>query len=156
MDVRLATLDDAGHLVAAYMTAVNPSRREAERFARLHVGLDRALLAEDGGIVVAGLTWGVRDDPRAGLAQITGLLVNDRMRRRGFGTLLALLALEDMDAVLRSRGGKLRRAFVLADQADLPIRRLWEKVGFRAGAQIPNHVKLNRVEVLYALHPGAM
>ena len=155
MDVRLATASDQSHLVAAYMANVNPSRREAERFAKVHVNFDRALLAEEGGIVLAGVTWGVRGDPRAGLAQITGLAVNERARRRGLGTLLGLLTLEDMEAVLRSRGGRLRRAFVLVDQSDLAARRLWEKLGFKAAAQLPEHVKAGRVEVLYALHPPA-
>ncbi len=150
MDVRLATAQDAGHLVAAYMTHVNPSRREADRFARLHAGYERALLAEEGGIVLGGLTWGIREDPRLGLAQITGVAVNERARRRGLGTLLGLLVLEDMDAVFRARGGKLRRAYLTADQGDLAVRRLWEKLGFKGVAQLADHVKAGRTEIVYA------
>ena len=149
MDVRLATASDLGHLVAAYMTNVNPSRREAERFARLHNGFERALIAEEGGIVLAGITWGVRDDPRNGLAQITGLAVSERARRRGLGTLLTLLALEDMDVVIRARGGQLRRTFVLADQGDLAVRRLWEKLGFKGSVTLADHVRAGRTEIMY-------
>lgn len=150
MDVRLATVNDLSHLVAAFMTHVNPSRREADRFSRLHLGYDRALLAEEGGIVLAGLTWGVRDDARNGLAQITGVAVSDRARRRGLATLLTLMALEDMDVVFRARGGTLRRAYVWADQADLAARRLWEKLAFKQVAQLPDHVKAGRTELVYA------
>ena len=153
MEVRLAAERDTGHLVAAYMTHVNPSRREAERFARRHQGLDRALLAEEGGIVLAGLTWTAAMDPREGLAEITGVLVNERARRRGLGTLLGLLALEDMAAVYRARGAALRRVCVGADQADLAARRLWEKLGFAAQAQLKDHRGPGRVEVVYAFHP---
>lgn len=153
MDVRLATDKDLGHLVAAFTTHVNPSRREADRFARIHMGYDRALLAEEGGIVLAGLTWGLRDDPRNGLAQITGVAVSDRARRRGLATLLTLMALEDMDVVFRSRGSSLRRTFLYADQGDLAARRLWEKLGFRSVAQIPDHVKAGRTELVYAKTP---
>lgn len=150
MDVRLGTDRDLGHLVAAFMTHVNPSRREAERFSRLHLGYDRALLAEEGGIVLAVLTWGVRHDARDGLAQITGVAVSDRARRRGLATLLTLMALEDMEVVFRARGGTLRRAFVWADQADLAARRLWEKLAFKQVAQVPDHVKPGRTELIYA------
>ena len=150
MDVRLATQADLGHLVAAYMTHVNPSRREADRFARVHMGYDRALLAEEGGIVLAGLTWGVREDARSGLAQVTGVAVSERARRRGLATLLTLMALEDMDVVFRARGGALRRAYVWVDQADLAARRLWEKLAFKQVAQVPDHVKPGRTELIYA------
>jgi ribosomal protein S18 acetylase RimI-like enzyme len=154
MEVRLAAEKDTAHLVAAYMTHVNPSRREAERFARLHQGLDRALLAEEGGIVLAGLTWATAKDPRQGLAEITGVLVNERARRRGLATLLTLLALEDMATVHRMRGGSLRRVVVHADQSDLAARRLWEKMGFAAQALLKDHRAAGKVDVIYALHPS--
>lgn len=150
MEVRLAAERDTGHLVAAYMTHVNPSRREAERFARRHHGIDRALLADEGGIVLAGLTWAGGLDPRQGLARITGVLVNERARRRGLGTLLGLLAFEDMEAVYRARGGALRRVCVTAGQEDLAARRLWEKLGFAVCAQLKDHRAEGRTDVLYA------
>ncbi|MBI4859886.1 MAG: GNAT family N-acetyltransferase, partial [Candidatus Riflebacteria bacterium] len=150
MDVRLATARDAGHLIAAYMKHVNPSRREGDRFARLHLTFERCLLAEQEGMVLGGLTWGLRDDPRSGLAQLTGLLVNERVRRKGLGTLLVLLAIEDMHAFFAGRGCRLRRVFLTADQQNLPVRRMWEKLGFGAVAQLEDHVKPGRTDLIYA------
>lgn len=150
MEVRLAAERDTGHLIAAYVAHVNPSRREAERFARRHQGVDRALLAQEGGIVLAGLTWAPALDVRQGVADITGVLVNERARRRGLGTLLGLLAIEDMDAVYRARGGALRRVHVTADQEDLAARRLWEKLGFAPCAQLRDHRAPGRTDLVYA------
>jgi ribosomal protein S18 acetylase RimI-like enzyme len=155
MEIRLARERDRGHLIAAYMTGLRTSRPEAERFARAHMGLERCLLASEAGVVVGGVTWGVRGDVRSGLAEVTGLAVGDRVRRRGLGTLLLLMALEDMRAHFAGRGGRFRRAYLTADRENLPARRLYEKAGFRAQAQLPDHVEAGRTAILYALAGAA-
>jgi ribosomal protein S18 acetylase RimI-like enzyme len=137
------------------MTNVLSNRREAERFARLHMGFERCLIAEQSGAVLAMLTWGPRESPRAGLARVTGILVNERVRRKGLGTLLALLALEDMQAYFSARRLSLRRVVVHAEQEDLPMRRMVEKLGFAVAAQIKDHTGPGSATVIYALTAGA-
>ena len=154
LSVRLAREDDRERLAAAYAASVNPDRREADRFARLHVSFERCLLVEEGGVVLGGLTWGTRDDPRAGVVEITGLAIHEKVRRQGLGTLLVLLALEDMEAHLARRGGKLRRVFTLTDERNAVARKLYEKVGFRAVAQLAEHLRAGRADFVLALHPG--
>ncbi|TCP56010.1 hypothetical protein EV586_103670 [Tumebacillus sp. BK434] len=148
MVIRLAQEQDQPFLIREYLQHFSPHMGEAERYARQHLQVDRALLLEEQGFILGLATWGARDGIRTGLAQITGLRIITTRRRCGLGKLLFQAVVEDMEAYYRERDAELRRLFLFAPE-ETGI--FFEKLGLAKISLVQDQRGLQRHDLLYVM-----
>jgi N-acetylglutamate synthase-like GNAT family acetyltransferase len=148
MVIRLAQEGDHPFLVREYLQHYSPNMVEAERYALLHLQVDRALLLEENGFILGLATWGAREGIRNGLAQLTGIRLITTRRRQGLGRELFLAVLRDMEDYYASRDAVLRRLFLFSPEEAGPF---FEKMGFAKAAVLHDHREVKQSDVLYLL-----
>ncbi|ARU61269.1 hypothetical protein CBW65_09885 [Tumebacillus avium] len=146
MVIRLAQEQDQPFLVREYLQHFSPHMGEAERYAWLHLQVDRALLLEEQGFILGLATWGARDGVRAGLAQLTGLRIITTRRRQGLGRELFQAVVRDMEAFYDERDAALRRLFLFAPEESGGF---FEGLGCENLAFVKDHRGVRRNDLLY-------
>jgi ribosomal protein S18 acetylase RimI-like enzyme len=147
--VRLAEEQDRQLLIREYLQHLSPDLEEATRFALRQLQVERTLLADEEGLVVGSLHWGVREGVRQGVAQITGIRVVPSRRRQGVGRMLAERALAEMQEYFRERGSELRRVFCFVQEENEAASGLLAGLGFAAAARVPELFEEGKREVLW-------
>lgn len=146
MVIRLAQEQDQPFLVREYLQHLSPHMGEAERYAWLHLQVDRALLLEEQGFILGLATWGARDGVRSGLAQLTGLRIITTRRRQGLGRELFQAVVRDMEVFYAERDASLRRLFLFAPEESGGF---FDRLGFEKVAFVQDHRGLRRNDLLY-------
>lgn len=146
MMIRLAQEQDQPFLVREYLQHFSPHMGEAERYARQHLQVDRALLVEEQGFILGLATWGVREGIRTGLAQLTGLRIITTRRRQGLGRELFHAVLRDMEAYYAEREAALRRLFLFAPEESGIF---FERLGLEKVAFVKDHRGAERHDLFY-------
>lgn len=144
--IRLAEEQDRSILIRDYLQHLSPHIGEAERYALLHLQVDRALLIEESGFLLGLATWGPREGIRHGVAQVTGMRIIASRRQQGLGSELFRALLSDMGAYYAERDAVLRRLFLFSAEGTAPF---FERMGFQQVAQLPALLGAGAGERLY-------
>lgn len=149
LTIRIADDRDRQVLIREYIQHYSPDLEEAQKYAALHLTVDRALIAERNGAFAGILTWGVREGVRHGLAQVTGVRTELLFRRQGIGSRLFEAAKRDMEEYFAGRGSALRKVYGIAPESAAATA-FWERQGLRKVAEVPDYLEDGGVGVVYA------
>ena len=148
IEIRVADERDRQVLIREYIQHHSPDLEEAQKYALLHLAVDRALIAEVNGTLAGILTWGVREGVKHGLAQVTGIRTELAHRRQGVGRQLYEAARQDMEQYFAGRGAAVRRVFVVGPES-AAMRAFWEGTGLRRVAEVPDYREAGMAGAMY-------
>lgn len=106
---------------------------------------------EQNSSIIGLFEWIPKGRLKHGLVEIGRVGIAEEFRRRGFGTLLMEESIKKVQDFYKKRGLTLRKMFLLANQTNIPARKLWEKVGFQKEGILEDHYAEGRNEVIYSL-----
>ena len=101
--------------------------------------------------VVGAVFWNTVEEKHHGLTNIQDLYIDEKFRRKGLGERLLRASIEDMKKLYAKHRYTLRKVYVTTGEDNKPARNLYEKIGFRLAAVLPDLFAEGENELAYIL-----
>jgi ribosomal protein S18 acetylase RimI-like enzyme len=109
------------------------------------------VVAEEEGKIVGVVSWCVHDLPKHQLAELHRIAVLPEHRGKGIAKQLFNALLEDCGAFYKEKGTRLRKLFLLTHASNKTAHAVYEKLGFKPEARLPNHYYDGEDEIVYSM-----
>lgn len=150
-----ASKKDVESLIKIYSSPdLYHSVEEASWFVRSYFDYHHIKVVKQDGKIVGALFWNCAEEKHHGLTNIQDLWIDENFRRKGLGEKLLRSAIEDMKKLYANRHYALRKVFVTTGEDNKPARNLYEKVGFKIVAVLPDLFAQGENELVYILTPN--
>jgi len=127
------------------------SRKEASWFIKSYLNYHHIKVIRHGHRIIGAIFWNSVEEKHHGIANVQDLWVDNSFRRKGLGEKLLRSAIEDMKELYSDNHYSLRKILVTTGENNKPARNLYEKVGFRMTAALPDLFALGENELVYIL-----
>jgi len=147
-----ASENDVESLIRIYSSPhLYHNRKEAKWFVQSYFDYHHIKLVKHDEKIIGAIFWNVVEEKHHGLTEIMDLWIDENFRRRGFGEKLLRLVIKDMKQFFAKDNVMLRKTLVTTGKDNEPARRLYEKVGFRKSATLPDLFAKGENELVYIL-----
>ncbi len=134
-----ATEDDVESLIEVYSSPeLYHNREEASWFVKSYFDYHHIKIVKQRRYVVGALFWNSVEEKHHGLTNIQDFYIDEKFRRRGLGEKLLRSSIEDMKKLYAKHRYSLRKVLLTTGENNKPARNLYEKVGFRPVAVLPD------------------
>jgi ribosomal protein S18 acetylase RimI-like enzyme len=154
MSIRIsaASENDVESLIKIYSSAdLYHNRKDASWFVKSYFDYHHVKVVKQGGKVVGAIFWNFVEEKHHGLTNVQELWVDESFRRKGLGERLLRSSIEDMKKLYARHHCTLRKVLVTTGENNTPARNLYEKVGFRKVAILPDLFAKGENELVYIL-----
>ena len=127
------------------------NRKEASWFVKSYLDYHHVKVVRHGHRIIGALFWNSVEEKHHGITNVQDLWIEESFRRKGMGEKLLQSAVEDMKKLYSSHRYRLRKVFVTTGENNKPARNLYEKVGFRLTAKLPDFFAKGENELVYIL-----
>jgi ribosomal protein S18 acetylase RimI-like enzyme len=147
-----ATKDDVDSLIQVYSSSdMYHNREEASWFVKSYFDYHHIKVVKQRREVVGAIFWNSVEEKHHSLTNIQDLYIDEKFRRKGLGERLLRSSIEDMKKLYAKHGYSLRKVFVTTGEDNKPARNLYEKIGFRLVAVLPDLFAKGENELAYIL-----
>jgi len=147
-----ATKNDVESLIEVYSSPdLYHNREEAAWFVKSYFDYHHIKVVKQRKKVVGAIFWNTVEEKHHGLTNIQDLWINEKFRRKGLGEKLLRSSIKDMKKLYAKYRYALRKVFVTTGEKNNPARNLYEKVGFRLVAILPDLFAKGENELVYIL-----
>ncbi|HML02585.1 MAG TPA: N-acetyltransferase [Candidatus Bathyarchaeia archaeon] len=147
-----ATKNDVGGLIEVYSSPeLYHNREEASWFVKSYFDYHHIKVVKRRREVVGAIFWNTVEEKHHGLTNIQDLYIDEKFRRKGLGERLLRASIEDMKKLYAKHRYTLRKVFVTTGEDNKPARNLYEKIGFRLVAALPDLFAKGENELAYIL-----
>ncbi len=147
-----ATKADAESLIEVYSSAeLYHNREEASWFVKSYFDYHHIKVVKQRTNVVGALFWNSVEEKHHGLTNIQDFWVAEKFRRKGLGEKLLRSSIEDMKKLYAKHHYSLRKVLLTTGESNKPARGLYEKIGFRLVAVLPDLHADGDNELVYLL-----
>ena len=144
-----ATLEDRPQLVKFFKHYQD--QELIENRLNFHAANKSTIIAKDQDKLVGIIQWLVKEDPRAGVAELEELFVLEEYRGIGVGAELIKHVLRIIKDYFEERNIKSRKVYLFVAKENVATQKLYEKFGFKYLAMMPNIFSDDRMEFVYCL-----
>jgi ribosomal protein S18 acetylase RimI-like enzyme len=147
-----ATKDDVESLIQIYSSSdLYHNREEASWFVKSYFDYHHIKVVKQRREVVGAIFWNSVEEKHHGLTNIQDLYIDEKFRRKGLGERLLRASIEDMKKLYAKHRYTLRKVYVTTGEDNKPARNLYEKIGFRLAAALPDLFAKGENELAYIL-----
>ena len=147
-----ATENDVESLIEVYSSPdLYHNREEASWFVKSYFDYHHIKVVKRRKKVVGAIFWNTVEEKHHGLTNIQDLWIDEKFRRKGLGEKLLSSSIEDMKELYAKYRYALRKVFVTTGEKNNPARNLYEKIGFRLVAILPDLFTKGENELVYIL-----
>ena len=127
------------------------NREEASWFVKSYLDYHHVKVVKLNSKIVGAIFWNSVEEKHHGLTNVQDFWIDKSFRRRGLGEKLLRSSIEDMKKLYANHRHVLRKVFVTTGENNRPARNLYEKVGFRTVAVLPDMFAQGENELVYIL-----
>jgi len=139
-------------LIQVYSSAdLYHNGEEASWFVKSYFDYHHIKVVKQRREVVGAVFWNTVEEKHHGLTNIQDLYIDEKFRRKGLGERLLRASIEDMKKLYAKHRYTLRKVFVTTGEDNKPARNLYEKIGFRLVAVLPDLFAKGENELAYVL-----
>jgi ribosomal protein S18 acetylase RimI-like enzyme len=150
--VSAATKKDVESLIEVYSSPdLYHNREEASWFVKSYFYYHHIKVVKQRREVVGAIFWNSVEEKHHGLTSIQNIYIDEKFRRKGLGERLLRSSIGDMKKLYAKHGYSLRKVFVTTGEDNKPARNLYEKIGFRLVAVLPDLFAKGENELAYIL-----
>jgi ribosomal protein S18 acetylase RimI-like enzyme len=147
-----ATKNDVESLIKVYSSPdLYHNREEASWFVKSYFDYHHIKVVKHRKEVVGAIFWNTVEEKHHGLTNIQDFYIDEEFRRKGLGERLLRASIEDMKKLYAKHGYTPRKVFVTTGEDNKPARNLYEKIGFRLVAVLPDLFSKGESELAYIL-----
>jgi ribosomal protein S18 acetylase RimI-like enzyme len=147
-----ARKNDVESLIVVYSSPdLYHNREEASWFVKSYFDYHHIKVVRQNNKIVGAIFWNSVEEKHHGLTNIQDLWIDEGFRRKGLGEKLLRSSIEDMKKLYAKHHYTLRKVFVTTGENNRPARNLYEKVGFRIVAVLPDLFAQGENELVYIL-----
>jgi ribosomal protein S18 acetylase RimI-like enzyme len=147
-----ATKNDVESLIEVYSSPdLYHNREEASWFVKSYFDYHHIKVVKQRKKVIGAIFWNTVEEKHHGLTNIQDLWIDEKFRRKGLGEKLLCSSIEDMKKLYAKHRYTLRKVFVTTGEKNDPARNLYEKIGFRLVAILPDLFAEGENELVYIL-----
>ena len=147
-----ATKNDVERLIEVYSSPhLYHNREDASWFVKSYFDYHHIKVVKQRKEVVGAIFWNSVEEKHHGLTNIQDLYIDEKFRRKGLGERLLRASIEDMKKLYPKHRYTLRKVYVTTGEENKPARNLYEKIGFRLAAVLPDLFVKGENELAYIL-----
>ena len=147
-----ASKNDVESLIKIYSSPdLYHNIEEASWFVRSYFDYHHVKVVKQNSKIIGVLFWNSVEEKHHGLTNIQDLWIDERFRRKGLGEKLLRSSIEDMKKLYANNRYALRKVFVTTGENNKPAKNLYEKVGFKMVAVLPDLFAKGENELAYIL-----
>lgn len=147
-----ATKNDIESLIELYRSPdLYHNREEASWFVKSYFDYHHIKVVRQKKKVVGAVFWNTVEEKHHGLTNIQDLWIDEKFRRKGLGEKLLRSSIEDMKKLCAKHRYALRKILVTTGEGNHPAKNLYEKIGFRLVAILPDLFAEGENELVYIL-----
>ncbi len=152
INYRTATLKDADQISSVLMDFYNMKDiNEAYEAVVSEMGKDfHYIVALNDDVIVGLVTWLNHGLPKHGLFELDRICLLSESRGKGIGKGLVKELIIDADKWYKSKGGSIRKLYLLTHEDNVDAHIFYEKVGFDHEVTLKNHYYKDQNERLYS------
>lgn len=115
-----------------------------------YISHNHTAIAEQDNKIVGIVQWAVKEDPKAGVAELEEVYVLEPYRDRGIGSLLIEHAIESIKQYFTNSGIVPRKIYLFVSEENIKARTMYEKHGFTLTAKVGHLFSDSEAELLYS------
>lgn len=147
-----ATKNDVESLIEVYSSPdLHHNREEASWFVKSYFDYHHIKVVKQRKDVIGAIFWNTVEEKHHGLTNIQDFYIDEKFRRKGLGEKLLRSSIEDMKKLYAKHHYVLRKVLVTTGENNKPARNLYEKIGFRFVAILPDLFAEGENELVYIL-----
>ena len=152
INYRKATLKDADQISLVLMDFYNmKDTNEAYEAVLSEMGKDfHYIVALNDDVIIGLVTWLPHGLPKHGLFELDRICLLSESRGKGIGKGLVEELIIDADKWYKSKGGSIRKLYLLTHEDNLDAHIFYEKVGFDHEVTLKDHYYKDQNERLYS------
>ena len=152
INYRKATLEDADQISLVLMDFYNmKDTNEAYEAVLSEMGKDfHYIVALNDDVIVGLVTWLPHGLPKHGLFELDRICLLSESRGKGIGKGLVEELIIDADKWYKSKGGSIRKLYLLTHEDNVDAHIFYEKVGFDHEVTLKDHYYKDQNERLYS------
>lgn len=148
---RFASKEDTAFFIEDYLNRLGKDKELAEKYAIACIDIHRSILLYNDKIIIGAITWTIKEGIASGLVEIFQMSIPDKSYRgKGYGNILLMLCLEDIENTYKEKGYLLRRIFIVINEENLAGRNIYRKNQFKVLLEIKDHLKTGKKSFVYA------
>jgi ribosomal protein S18 acetylase RimI-like enzyme len=114
-----------------------------------YLSYNHTVVAEEDNKIIGILQWLVKEDPRAGVAELEEVNVLETHRGKGVGTSLIRQSTEVIKKYFNQHGIRPRIVYLFVSEENGPARSLYEKCDFKQVSNVANLFSDKSTELVY-------
>lgn len=150
MEVTIATNNDRDQLIAALDNYGDKDFIETR--IDHYLKHNRTIIVKEGEKIIGRTQWYPKENPKAGVAELEEVFVEEQYRGQGIGSKIIEKSVEEVKNFFNSRKIQPRRIYLLVRRENETGRRLYEKAGFKCITELNDLFADNEYEMFYCLN----